>query len=227
VSSRVNILSVFGCFLALRLTAALSGPFTEVCLAASALSKNGAFRSGLVRRHLLCGLSALLVLPGCSSNHQTPPEARHRARVERIIDGDTLVLERGGKRDSYRLLAIDAPELSPSDHAERQARRFNVEKSLVRQLGKRSKQRLQELLPQSSEVEIEFDIKPLDKYQRPLIYLYLPGETRTLNEQLLAEGSAWYFNPSPNNRLARRLREASERSSRDGLGVWAWSKKRD
>lgn len=173
----------------------------------------------------LIGLA--LLLQGCSSNPHAPRDERKQAYVERIIDGDTLVLELKGQKESYRLLAIDAPELSASDHADRQARRFNVEASQIRQLGKLAKLRLERLLPRGSLVEIEFDTKPRDRYRRPLVYLYLPGDALSLNERLLEEGSVWFFNPNPNNRHTQRMRGASERSSRERRGVWAFSRKRN
>jgi micrococcal nuclease len=177
----------------------------------------------VLRITVSCLAVIAFLLTSCSSSSHAPQGKRERAVVERVIDGDTLVLAAHGRRGTYRLLAIDAPELSASSHAERQARKFKIEASKIRQLGKISKRRLEEILPRFSDVEFEFDVKRRDKYQRPLIYLYLPGDSRSLNEQLLAEGSVWFFDPSPNNRLVRRMRSASELSRKERRGVWIFS----
>jgi len=140
--------------------------------------------------------------------------------VERVIDGDTVILAQGGATASYRLLAIDAPEISSSKHASRQAARYKLTSSALQSLGLRSKKRLQDILPRRSEVALAFDVKPLDKYKRPLVYLYLPGKEVSVNELLLGEGNAWFFDPAPNNRFTLRLREASNRSKKRRQGLW-------
>ena len=188
--------------------------------------QNPAYRKTLLGSLVVAALIIIcsLVLRECRGglplSYERSSTERQNATVERVIDGDSVILAQSGSTASYRLLAIDAPEISSSKHASRQAARYKLTSSALQSLGLRSKKRLQDILPRRSEVEIEFDVKPLDKYKRPLVYLYLPGKEVSVNELLLGEGNAWFFDPAPNNRFTLRLREASNRSKKRRQGLW-------
>ena len=60
---------------------------------------------------LLALLLALYGWIGMQAVKNAPPRARQQARVRRVIDGDTIVVQfRNGTARTVRLLGIDAPE---------------------------------------------------------------------------------------------------------------------
>lgn len=103
------------------------------------------------------------------------------ARVVRVVDGDTVVVEiprppEGlGSRERVRLIGVDAPELGrgsrPADAG-----------------GPQSAEAARALL-QGRDVLLAFDRELRDRYGRVLAYLYAPGAD-CLNLRLVATGAA-------------------------------------
>jgi micrococcal nuclease len=89
------------------------------------------------------------------------------ARVERVIDGDTFVIETG---ERVRMIGIDAPEVSDI-------------------LGPHSTQRLKELI-ERKHVQLVTDgiSSDRDRYGRLLRYVELDGED--INLRMVQEGQA-------------------------------------
>lgn len=124
-------------------------------------------------------------------------------RVERVVDGDTLVLA-GGAR--VRLIGADTPEaFVPDGRPEpfsRQATRFTE----------------QFIADGGGEVQLEFDGPRKDRYDRFLATVWV-GD-RMLNEELLRAGlarlrSEFPFSPP----LKARLRRAQEKAEAAGRGI--------
>lgn len=96
----------------------------------------------------------------------------YRARVIRVIDGDTLELEVDlgfdvFRNDTFRLAAINAPETSTDQ-------------------GKAVKRFVEDLLPKGTEVFIQTIKDKKEKYGRYLAWIYFDASgTFSLNEQLL------------------------------------------
>jgi len=108
---------------------------------------------------------------------------RCRGRVLRVYDGDTLwlaIVHPGKTVYKYRvrMYGYDAPEMHPRTDTEN---RDQVVESALR-----AKAYLETLLSQHPFVEVEFF--DFDKYGRPLVKLTLPGQPRTVNDCMLAEG---------------------------------------
>ena len=124
------------------------------------------------------------------------------AVVERVVDGDTVVLV-GGERVRY--IGVDTPELHhPKKNVQpyaREAMEFNRR------------------LVEGQKVRLEMDVEPKDKYGRTLAYVYLE-DGRLVNAELLKEGYAQLLTIPPNVRyvdlftgLQRQAREAKR-------GLW-------
>jgi endonuclease YncB( thermonuclease family) len=132
-------------------------------------------------------------------------EARAAARVEKVVDGDTVVL-RGGER--IRVLGIDTPELRGRSELERR-------------LAADAKAELKRLLGSGRVVPVG---RPghRDQYDRTLAYLHAarddgsPGED--LGARLLATGYARIY-PSEHPQLAPYLQVQEGARSR-GRGIW-------
>jgi len=97
---------------------------------------------------------------------QSPPPklipsivVRRRGVAERVIDGDTIVLESG---EIIRYLGIDAPEKNKPFFTQ-------------------AKEKNEELIG-GQEVELELDVQEKDKYGRTLAYIWL--EEKMINLEL-------------------------------------------
>ncbi|MGY6499420.1 MAG: thermonuclease family protein [Acidimicrobiales bacterium] len=129
------------------------------------------------------------------------------ASVVSVIDGDTVVLDLGGVRESVRLLGIDTPETS---HPTRPVECFGAEAT----------ERLTELTPPGSTVRVERDVEARDHFGRLLLYLHRVDDDTFVNLALVAEGFATTLHVEPNgsHRAALAAAEADARAA--GLGLW-------
>ncbi|MHB8070167.1 MAG: thermonuclease family protein [Desulfobaccales bacterium] len=144
-------------------------------------------------------LLAAILAWGCAPQPPGPPP---QALVERVIDGDTLVLA-GGPR--VRLLGIDAPEMAKKDRP-------------AEFLADKSKAFLADLA-QGKMVRLEYDQLRYDHYGRLLAYLFLPDHT-LINAALLRQGLAHvYFHP-PNVRYRETLLAAQTEAMDARRGLW-------
>lgn len=122
--------------------------------------------------------------------------------VERIVDGDTLVLARIG---AVRLIGVDTPE---SKHPLKPVERFSKEATAFL-----------ERLAHGQEVRIEYDQTPRDRYGRLLAYLYLP-DGRCVNAEIIRQGYGFAYVKYPFKYMDAY--RALEREARDaGRGLWA------
>lgn len=123
--------------------------------------------------------------------------------VEKVVDGDTLIIENGIR---IRLLGIDAPES-------------------VECFGVESKQRLSALVL-GQEILLEKDQTASDNYDRLLRYVVLRNENPEIddvliNNELVRDGYAKSAYIKPNRRYLSQF-QASEREAQDeGSGMWS------
>lgn len=156
----------------------------------------------LARRWLL-GMIPLVIVVGMRlAAPEALPGAARWAVVERVIDGDTVVLV-GGERVRY--IGVDTPELhhpkKPVEAYARQARAFNrrwVE-------GKR--------------VRLEFDVERRDRYGRLLAYVYLEDGT-FVNAELIAQGYAQILTIPPNVKYQDLFLKLQREARESGRGLW-------
>jgi endonuclease YncB( thermonuclease family) len=146
----------------------------------------------------------LLAACGAGSSSDGPPGA---AVVERVVDGDTLVVALGDGDETVRLVGVDTPETVAPDRP-------------VECFGPEASDHLHELLPPGTEIHLERDLEPRDRYGRLLAYAYRRGDDHSINEELVAGGYAEALSYPPNTALEPRL-QAAERQARTGhAGQW-------
>ena len=104
-------------------------------------------------------------------------------RVVDVLDGDTIVVARGNRRDTIRLLGIDTPE---THHPTKPVQCFGPEASAYT---------THRLLGQT--VRLEDDVETHDIYGRHLAYVYLRGER--FEDELLRLGYARLLVIEPNH----------------------------
>lgn len=129
------------------------------------------------------------------------------ARVVHIIDGDTVVLDIGGRQETTRLLGIDTPE---TNHPTRPVECFGAEATT----------RLHELVPAGSVVRVERDVEARDHYDRLLLYLYLPTDDRLVNLVMVQEGYAVALHVAPNAAHRQTIARAESQARSAGVGLW-------
>jgi len=142
--------------------------------------------------------SAVAVLTACAE-----PEIvlSWEATVERVADGDSLVLKGG---DRVRLLQIDAPELGEGECYGREALRA-----------------LDQLLQPGDRVLLETDpgLDGADRHGRLLRYVH-SGNTN-VNVELVRRGAATaFFLGGDQGRHAKPLLAATEDARNDRRGMW-------
>lgn len=131
-----------------------------------------------------------------------------QATVVRVVDGDTLVVEVGGRHEPVRLIGIDTPE---TVHPDRPAECFGAEASA----------RLAALLPPGATVRLTRDIEPRDVYDRLLAYVERTPDGLLVNVAQVAEGYAEASHHPPNTAHRDRLDEAERAARAAGLGLWS------
>ena len=134
-------------------------------------------------------------------------DGRVAASVERIIDGDTIVVVLDGTSERVRLLNIDTPESVDPDRE-------------VECLGPEAAEYLERLLPAGSEVMLEFDTERRDRYDRLLAGVFT-SDGAFVNGQLASVGFAEFVVFGGNDRFAPDIRAAVEEAQIAGLGIWA------
>ncbi len=147
------------------------------------------------------------------------PPTKVTAKLVRVIDGDTLVVELRGHRERVRLIGIDTPECKDNPKAYRDSRRSGVSLEEIIEAGKQAKRYVEDLLKPGTILTLEFDVQKRDKYGRLLAYVYLE-DGRMLNELLIREGLALVYTFPPNVRYVDRLVRAQQTARSERRGFW-------
>jgi micrococcal nuclease len=106
--------------------------------------------------------------------------------VTKIVDGDTIdvVIDLGfdiSFSSRVRLAGIDTPESRTKDLKEKA-------------LGLESKDYLKKRLEQATNIVIRTEkVNSSEKYGRILAWLYLDGETKSVNHEMIEKGYAWGY----------------------------------
>jgi len=126
--------------------------------------------------------------------------ARTAATVERIIDGDTLVVRSG---QHVRLVQIDSPEAGEECYAE----------SATRELTRLARPGQRVVLERDARLDA------VDRYGRLLRYIWVGGTN--VNVELVRRGAAtpWFYD-GDRGRYASRLLAAVSSARRAARGMW-------
>ncbi len=146
----------------------------------------------------LAAVLLVLLVAGCMRGDEAPAA---EATVERVVDGDTIVLA-GGER--VRLVQIDAPEPSEGEC-------YGVEAG----------DELRRLLPAGADIVLERDqrLDDVDRFGRLLRYVV--REELNVNLELVRRGAAApYFFGGDRGRHADELLDAAEEALAAGRGLW-------
>jgi micrococcal nuclease len=156
------------------------------------------------RPFILLALAGLLLTLGTTAAAAKAPRAGQFARIEYVVDGDTVALTNGRH---VRLVQIDTPEVY-----------FSAEC-----YGKRASKITKHLLPPGTAVRLYREPKTdsVDSYGRLLRYVVRVRGDLNVNVQLVRVGAAApYFYDYRRGRYARQLVRLARRARARHLGLW-------
>lgn len=158
-------------------------------------------------RRLVALVATVVVLAssGCGGDDDA---ATDRGVVTRITDGDTLRIRLAGSaEEKVRLIGIDTPEVHGRG-------------GLRECFGKEASAHLARLLPLGTEVRVEIDAEPRDRYGRLLAYVYRAGDDLHVNLEMARAGYAAALTIPPNVAFADRFVDAAAQARRENRGLW-------
>ena len=168
---------------------------------------------------LSAGAALALAVASALYSHFTAPRpvselSGQQARVERVIDGDTIVIKQAdGHQEHVRLLGIDAPEVvhpgSPTDMYFGPEARTYLKKRLEGQTVT-----LKSDEPQSR-----------DRYQRLLAYIYL-NDSENVNLTEIKDGMA-YVDRRFKCSVRPQMEQAETAARTKKIGLWNGVSKQD
>jgi micrococcal nuclease len=125
-------------------------------------------------------------------------------RVERVVDGDTIVLA-GGERVRY--IGVDTPESvkpgTPVQCYAKAASHFNAR------------------LVEGQRVRLRYDAERQDRYGRTLAYVFRSQDGLFVNAELVRRGYATTLTIPPNVAHADDFRRLAGGARRAGRGLWS------
>ena len=127
-----------------------------------------------------------------------------RASLSRVIDGDTIDVDIGGRIERVRLILVDTPEVHGT----------------VECYGSEASAYVKSLVPGGAIMTLESDVSDRDRYGRLLRYVYL-SDGRMLNEVLVRDGYATLATYPPDLKYVDRIRSAEQYARDSGLGLWS------
>lgn len=166
----------------------------------------GGARPTVVLVAVVAGMAALALL-AVRAGGDDPPTGPGEARVVRVVDGDTVVVDLGGTEETVRVLGIDTPE---TQHPDKPVECYGPEASA----------RLGELLPAGAVVRLERDVELHDTFGRLLAHVVRLPDGERVGLTLVEEGYADTLRIPPNTSLSDELAAARDRARSTGRGMW-------
>ena len=124
--------------------------------------------------------------------------------VERVVDGDTLVVS-GGR--TVRLIGVDTPETKDPRRP-------------VGCFGKEASDFTASLVPRGARVRLVGDVEQRDRYDRTLAYVYRLPDGLFVNAELLRRGYAQVLTIAPNVAHAEEFVALAGQARAAGAGLW-------
>lgn len=161
---------------------------------------------------LILTVAAAIAGPGCATagdpgDAVAAGSAARTARVLRVVDGDTIIVRVGGRRERLRYIGIDTPEsVKPGTPVQ----------CFARAASSRNKR-----LIDGRTVTLRFDVERRDRYRRLLAYVYRQSDGLFVNADLVRGGYAVPMTIPPNVRHADEFVRLAREARRAGRGLWS------
>ena len=129
------------------------------------------------------------------------------ARVVRVVDGDTIVVQTGGRTEKVRYIGVDTPE--------------DVKPGTPVQCFSRAAAAANRRLVLGRKVKLVRDAEAHDRYGRSLFYVYRAGDGLFVNAELVKLGYARTLTIPPNVAHEADFARLASAARRDGKGLWS------
>jgi len=129
------------------------------------------------------------------------------ARVQRVVDGDTIVVRLDGRTERVRYIGMDTPE--------------SVKPGTPVQCYAKAAAKENRKLVAGREVRLVADAEARDRYGRLLAYVYRADDGVFVNAELVRRGYARLLTIPPNVAHAVELRRLATAARRAGRGLWS------
>ena len=156
--------------------------------------------------------SALLLTAGGCGSSEAGPNDQIDGTVSRVVDGDTIVADLGGREERVRYIGIDTPETVKPN-------------APVDCFGPEASHANEQLLPSGSQIRLVVGAEPRDRYGRLLAYVYRldqGGQQLFINADLVRRGYADTLVFPPNTLHAGEFAKLRSEASRAGIGLWQY-----
>ena len=143
---------------------------------------------------------------------EAPIGPTERATVVRIVDGDTIVVDRGKGQEKVRYIGMDTPEsVKPGTPVQFMAKEASAANAA---------------LVGGKDVWLERDVSEVDRYGRLLRYVWLKDPSTAsgwllVNLVLVAQGYAQVSTYPPDVRYVDLFTTAQRSAREQGLGLWS------
>jgi micrococcal nuclease len=154
---------------------------------------------------------AILASCGSPTTRTTTNTTAHdgaNGTIERVIDGDTVDIEIGGRTERVRLIGIDTPETVKPN-------------SPVECFGPEASSFTKRLLPEGTRVLVVRDVEARDDYDRLLAYVYRADDDLFVNLEIVRQGYAALLTFPPNVAHVDDFVAAARAAEAADLGLWS------
>lgn len=166
-----------------------------------------------INKIYLVGGDRVLYYPGLVKNEDKIKANFEKAKVVRVVDGDTIVVDRGRGKEKVRFILVNTPE---TVHPKKGVEFYGKEASNF------TKKQLS-----GKTIYLEKDVSEYDRYGRLLRYIWLDipvnkGEVRTkcFNAILLANGFAQVSTFPPDIKYQKEFMAIQNEAMKKEIGLW-------
>jgi len=141
-------------------------------------------------------------------------------KVDRVKDGDTILVTFNGKQEQLQLLGIDAPEDVPNPKLQRDMERTQQSQDQLLAIGRLATKHLTQLAARGSSITVEADMDRRDHYGRiPAMVSNSAG--RSLNTAMVEDGYAVVMGRYQfDAKLKAAMQKQQESATNNRLGLW-------
>lgn len=145
-----------------------------------------------------------------SNEQEVPANLEGPYEVDRVVDGDTIIIDLDGIKTRVRFANIDCPESVAPEESGKE----NTEEGMV------ASEFTKGLLPSGSKVYLEYDVSKTDKYDRTLAYVYLDDGETMIERVLLENGFAKVYNDKNNKKYTDEFYKIQDEAKASKIGIW-------
>lgn len=149
-----------------------------------------------------------VALPG-GDDPALAPGGTAAATLARVVDGDTIAVEIGGREERVRYIGLDTPE-TVKPNAPVECYGHDAHSLNARLVG-----------DEGASLTLRFDRELRDRYDRLLAYVYRADDGLFVNARLVAAGAARTLPIAPNTAHASRFSALQHAARTAGRGLWS------